>query len=308
MPAETAPAPPDASAVGRDADLYRRMRVIRRFEERLLDLFDEGVLNGTTHACIGQEADAVAVMGRLRDGDHTFSNHRCHGHFLAGGGDPVALLAEIMGKPAGVCGGKGGSQHLCAPGFKSNGIQGGIVPNAAGIAMAQQLRGEQSISVVWLGDGTFGEGVVYETLNLAALWSLPLLLVVEDNAWAQSTPRAANRAGELADRISAFGIPVRALVSTDVRELDDAAAEEIAAVRKSGPRALILETYRLCHHSKNDDNRPAEEVAARWESDPLKIQGGRLDDDARAAIDAAVEAEIERVVAAARALPERSDA
>ena len=138
--------------------LYRRMRFIRRFEESLLDLFDRGLLNGTTHACIGQEADAVAIMEHLGGDDHVFSNHRCHGHFLARTGDALGLMAEIMGKPEGVCGGIGGSQHLCAPGFMSNGVQGGIVPNAAGIALAKQLDGSAGLSVVFIGDGTLGEG------------------------------------------------------------------------------------------------------------------------------------------------------
>jgi acetoin:2,6-dichlorophenolindophenol oxidoreductase subunit alpha len=120
-----------ASGEPRAERLYRRMRFIRRFEESLLELFDRGLLNGTTHACIGQEADVVAE--HLGEQDHVFSNHRCHGHFLARTGDALGLMAEIMGKPEGVCGGIGGSQHLCAPGFMSNGVQGGIVPNAAGI-------------------------------------------------------------------------------------------------------------------------------------------------------------------------------
>src|SRR3954469_7198568 len=179
----------DVRLVGADDEptaerLYRRLRFIRRFEQSLLDLFDRGLLNGTTHACIGQEADAVAVIEHLREGDHVFSNHRCHGHFLAWTGDALGLMTEIMGKPEGICGGIGGSQHLCAPGFKSNGIQGGIVPAAAGIALAKQLDGgADAISVVFIGDGTLGEGAVYETLNMAALWRLPLLIVLEDNEW-----------------------------------------------------------------------------------------------------------------------------
>ena len=192
----------DARLVGvsgepRPERLYRRMRFIRRFEESLLELFERGLLNGTTHACIGQEADAVAIVEHLSDDDHVFSNHRCHGHFLARTGDALGLMAEIMGKPEGVCGGIGGSQHLCAPGFKSNGIQGGIVPNAAGIALAKQLDGGGGLSVVFIGDGTLGEGATYETLNLASLWKLPLVVVLEDNEWAQSTPASANLAGSM---------------------------------------------------------------------------------------------------------------
>lgn len=277
--------------------LYRRMRFIRRFEESLLELFERGLLNGTTHACIGQEADAVAIIEHLGDEDHVFSNHRCHGHFLARTGDALGLMAEIMGKPEGVCGGIGGSQHLCAPGFKSNGIQGGIVPNAAGIALAKQLDGGGGLSVVFIGDGTLGEGATYETLNLASLWKLPLVVVLEDNEWAQSTPASANLAGSMSERFAAFGIPVFEIDSTDVEEIDVVAERALGQARvQQGPVAIVIHTYRLCHHSKNDDNRPAEEVAARWDLDPIKIHGRRLDPAVRGTIDAEVESALHDVV------------
>ncbi|WP_433215801.1 thiamine pyrophosphate-dependent dehydrogenase E1 component subunit alpha [Dactylosporangium sp. CS-047395] len=287
-----------------DHRLYRRMRFIRRFEETLLALFEEGLLNGTTHACIGQEADAVAVMEHLADGDHVFSNHRCHGHYLARTGDALGLIAEIMGKEAGMCHGIGGSQHICAPGFKSNGVQGGIVPAAAGIAMAGQLDGADMVSVVFIGDGTLGEGMVYETMNMAALWRLPLLVVCEDNAWAQSTPVATNLAGSMAARFEAFDVPVREVDSTDVVELSEIAKAEIDAVRSGGgPRVLLIHTYRLCHHSKSDDERPEEEIAAHWLVEPLVVHGRRLSEADRRAIDEEVETALGEVVATARALP-----
>ena len=154
------------------------MRFIRRFEESLLDLFDKGLLNGTTHACIGQEADAVAVVEHLREGDHIFSNHRCHGHFLAQTGDALGLMAEIMGKPEGVCGGIGGSQHLCAPGLQVQRHAGRHRAGRGGHrARARSSTARDGLSVVFIGDGTLGEGAVYETLNIAALWQLPLLVV-----------------------------------------------------------------------------------------------------------------------------------
>ena len=292
----------DARLVGapdepRAERLYRRMRFIRRFEESLLDLFERGLLNGTTHTCIGQEANAVAIVEHLDEDDHVFSNHRCHGHFLARTGDAFGLLAEIMGKPEGVCGGIGGSQHLCAPGFMSNGVQGGIVPNAAGIALAKQLDGSVGVSVVFIGDGTLGEGATYETLNLASLWGLPLVVVLEDNEWAQSTPSSENLAGSIRDRFTAFGLPVFEIDSTDIEELDAFAEHALAQARtRTGPVAIVIHTYRLCHHSKNDDNRPADEVAARWALDPIKIQGRRLDLSARAAIDAEVESALQDVI------------
>jgi acetoin:2,6-dichlorophenolindophenol oxidoreductase subunit alpha len=293
----------DASALmGSESDSldelrYRRMRFIRRFEERLLALFETGLLNGTTHACIGQEADSVAVIEHLGAEDHIFSNHRCHGHYLARTGDARGLLAEIMGRPDGVVSGIGGSQHLAAPGFKSNGVQGGIVPAAAGIALAQQLDGNGAISVVFIGDGTLGEGVVYETLNIAALWQLPLLIVLEDNGWSQSTPSRVNLAGSARARFEAFGVPVEEIDSTDVVAISEAAGRAVGAVRGSGgPCALIIHTYRLCHHSKNDDNRPVEEVQARMELDPLTVHAPRLTPDTLARIDAEVEAALESLV------------
>jgi TPP-dependent pyruvate/acetoin dehydrogenase alpha subunit len=290
--------------VDENARLYRGMLVIRRFEERLLSLFDEGVLTGTTHCCIGQEADCVAVIRHLERGDHVFSNHRCHGHYLAQTGDAVGLLAEIMGKRSGVCGGVGGSQHLWAPDFASNGILGGTVPAAAGIAMAEQLNGNGRLSVVFVGDGALGEGVIYETLNIASLWRLPLLVVVEDNAWSQSTPRHLNLAGDIASRFAAFGIPVTSLDSTDVVEIDAVAQTEVQLTRETpGPRALVIHTYRLCHHSKNDDNRPVEEVQSRHALDPLRVHGPRLDEAVRRRIDDEVTAGIEAVVDLVRDLP-----
>lgn len=298
----------DSRLVGRDAEpkferFYRRMRFIREFEERLLGLFDQGLLNGTTHACIGQEANAVAIMEHLGARDHVFSNHRCHGHFLARTGDGLGLIAEIMGKPEGVCGGIGGSQHLCAPGFKSNGIQGGIVPAAAGIALANQLDCSDGVSVVFIGDGTLGEGLVYETLNLASIWRLPLLIVLEDNQWAQSTPSRLTLAGGIPERFAAFGIPVAEIDSTDVVAIESLAAESVAATRESGaPMALVIHTYRLCHHSKNDDDRPRHEVEARWALDPLAVHGARLEQDAREAIDADVRAGLDELVEGALAL------
>jgi len=290
---------PDES---RDLRFYRRMRFIRDFEETLLALFEEGLLNGTTHACIGQEADCVGVIEHLRSGDHIFSNHRCHGHYLAWSGDARGLLAEIMGRPDGVVGGIGGSQHICAPGFKSNGILGGTVPAATGIALAKKLSGEDGISVVFVGDGAFGEGVVYESLNMASLWELPLFVVVENNAWSQSTPIAVNFAGDMARRFEAFGIPTTRIETTDVLEIDRAAEREVGAVRDARtPRALIIDTYRLCHHSKSDDNRPGDEVAARWPFEPLAVHGTRFGASERNRIDDEVREALTEIVNEARA-------
>lgn len=249
--------------------LYAKALLIRRVEERLLELFGEGKLFGTVHTCIGQEWTGVAVAESLREGDLVFSNHRCHGHFLAVTDDVDGLIAEVMGKQTGVCGGRGGSQHLCSKGFFSNGVQGGIVPVAAGLALAQKLRRTDNLTVVFVGDGTLGEGVLYEALNIAAKWQLPLLIVLEYNGYAQSTPQHQTLAGDVCARAAAFGIPTRHSNTWDPPALLDAAAACVEQVRRDGtPVFLRVDTYRLMAHSKGDDDRDPEEVTRYWAKDP----------------------------------------
>jgi pyruvate dehydrogenase E1 component alpha subunit/2-oxoisovalerate dehydrogenase E1 component len=156
---------------------FFQMSLIRRFEQSLLDLFSKGKIFGTTHTCQGQEANAVGIVNNLdRERDTIWSNHRCHGHFLAYCGDAYRLYAEILGRTTGVCAGRGGSQHLAWGSFFSSGIQGGLVPLAVGTAYAKKSEG--AVSCVFLGDGTMGEGTVYEGLNMASLWGAPVLFVV----------------------------------------------------------------------------------------------------------------------------------
>jgi TPP-dependent pyruvate/acetoin dehydrogenase alpha subunit len=288
-----------------DADLYTALYRIRRFEETLLENFSKGVFFGTTHTYLGQEANAVGVLSGIQPGDVIFSNHRCHGHFLAYGGDPRALFAELMGKATGVCGGRGGSQHLQWKNFYSNGVQGGVAPAAAGMALAEKLKGSPATALAFLGDGTLGEGVVYETLNLAALWGAPLVLVVEANRIAQTTPTELALAGEMAARFQAFGVPVCELDNSDVRAILPAAAQVITAARvQRAPQALILHTCRFGPHSKGDDTRSADEVARlRRERDPLRIQGARLSDAVRGEIETRIDAEIAAAYSQALADP-----
>ena len=145
------------------SNLFKNMVLIRKFEEKILELFSLGKISGTTHTYIGQEANAVGIFSILDGDEIIFSNHRCHGHFLAYGGDPYLLAAELMGKSTGLVGGRGGSQHLQYKDFYSNGIQGGIVPVATGMAFAEKILNTKRMAIVFLGDGTFGEGVVYES-------------------------------------------------------------------------------------------------------------------------------------------------
>lgn len=287
-------------------ELYGLMFGIRTFEQSLLDLFQRGVLAGTTHTCLGQEATAVGVFSALDLGlDCAFSNHRGHGHFLAYCGEPELLYLEVMGKPGGVCGGRGGSQHLQHRNLYSNGIQGGIVPVATGIALAEKLKGSGAVSVVFLGDGTLGEGAVYESFNIASLWQLPTLFVIENNGFAQSTPCALEVAGSIRARPEAFGIPTTEIRSTNVETIRNETSHCVDAMRDgAGPRALVLHNYRLGPHSKGDDNRDPAEIRAAWDQEPLKVLRERLDTTEVQLVEAAVTERIgtarERALAAPR--------
>jgi TPP-dependent pyruvate/acetoin dehydrogenase alpha subunit len=284
----------DRMAILDSSELYRGLYRIRCFEQTVLDNFTRGVFFGTTHTYLGQEADAVGVLSNLQAQDIVFSNHRGHGHFIAYGGDLRRLFAELMGKASGVCAGRGGSQHLQWRNFYSNGVQGGILPVATGMALAEKLKGSQAVVVVFMGDGTLGEGVVYEALNLASLWEAPILFVLENNHIAQTTPVEAGVAGDIAARFSAFDIPVQQLDSSDVLEIQPLAGGLIEKVRvQSQAQALVLHTWRFGPHSKGDDTRPEEELERlRRQRDPLAIHAARLEPGLRRTIETQVEAEV----------------
>ena len=284
---------------------YRAMYRIRRFEETVLEEFKRGVFAGTTHTSLGQEANAVGVISALQPEDIIVTNHRCHGHFLAYGGDTRALFAEMMGRESGVCAGRGGSQHIHWRNLYSNGVQGGIVPIAAGMALAEKQKGSGSIVTVFIGDGTFGEGIIYEAFNMARLWALPLLIVVEHNHIAQTTPTELVQVGQLADRMRAFEIPVNELNSSDVSEIHQAALNAAESVRSDQlPSALLLHTVRFGPHSKGDDTRDEAELRALQNTrDPLKILGQRLSPAALTTIQGEVDLEVSRAFTQALADP-----
>lgn len=275
-------------------EYYRQLYTIRVFEETVLENFPKGVFYGTTHTYLGQEANAVGVISHLQPDDVIFSNHRCHGHFLAYGGDIRALFAELMGKATGVCGGRGGSQHLHWKNFYSNGIQGGIVPIATGMALAEKEKGSGAVVVAFLGDGTLGEGVVYEALNMASLWGVPILYVVENNRIAQTTPVERALAGKISDRFASFGIDVHELDSSDVLEIAALAGVVLDKVRSTyQPVGLVLHTYRFGPHSKGDDLRNPEELALiKALRDPVAIQASRLNPTEREIIEQNVREEV----------------
>jgi TPP-dependent pyruvate/acetoin dehydrogenase alpha subunit len=285
--------------------LYGEMVLIRRLEETLLDLFSAGKLVGTTHTYIGQEADAVGVLAHLDPAlDVVFSNHRCHGHYLAFTGDLAGLLGEVMGKETGVCGGRGGSQHLCNGNFYSNGVLGSTVPVAAGIALAERERGSGAVTAAFTGDGTLGQGVLYESLNLASIWKLPLLIVLENNFYAQSTPSHLTVAGDIVARAQAFGIETEELDTTDVLEVHAAAERVVRRIRETGePFFLVLHTYRFSPHSKGDDHRDPAEIAERRTRDPLLVAGRLLEEAERLEIEQACERRLAEALEEAESAP-----
>ena len=271
-----ATAQPGAGALARisDADLDLLL-LIRNFEQALLGLFAAGEVSGTTHSCLGQEYIPVAMRTLLRDDDHIFSNHRGHGHYLARFDDPAGLLAEIMGRQGGVCNGVGGSQHIHRDRYLSTGVQGESLPVAAGVALHLKRAAGDALAAVFIGDGTFGEGAVYETLNMAQLWRLPLLVIVENNHIAQSTPSAASMAGTIESRTRAFGIDFRAVTSNDIGEIRGQLTPVVRAVReRPGPAVVEFDTVRLGPHSKGDDSRDAATLARARAQDWYRCYAG----------------------------------
>lgn len=261
-----------------EMELYRTMFRIRRFEETVLEEFSRGVFAGTTHTSIGQEANAAGVISVLQPDDVIVTNHRCHGHFIAYGGDMRALFAEMMGKATGLCGGRGGSQHIHWRNLYSNGVQGGIVPIAAGMALAEKEKQSGALVTLFIGDGTFGEGALYEACNMASLWRVPLLIVVEHNHIAQTTPTALVMAGRIPERLQAFDIQVTELNTSDASEIQQVSLKCVTSIRKTSlPQALVLNTVRFGPHSKGDDTRPESMLRElRSTRDPLKIPAARL--------------------------------
>ena len=252
--------------------LIKQALTIRTVEEKFLSLFSEGKLNGTVHTCVGQEFSALAFAGQLKKKDFVFSNHRCHGHYIAFTGDVKGLLAELLGKASGTCGGIGSSQHLCNNNFFSNGIQGGIVPVSAGYALGNKIRKNGAIGLVYIGDGTLGEGALYEAMNIISKWEIPLLIVCENNFYAQSTPQNINLAGDIRARAEAFGIKTFKGHTSAPEQLMDDARTAIDYVRsETKPAFFLVETFRLNPHSKGDDDRPAEEIQSYREKDYLSI-------------------------------------
>lgn len=249
--------------------MYERMLLIRRVEERLVADFAAGKLPGAVHSYIGEEAVAVGVCAHLRDDDWITSTHRGHGHFLAKGGDPKAMMAEIWGKKNGICKGMGGSMHVADMSkaiLGANGIVGGGFAIATGAAFSSKLAGDGRVSVAFFGDGAANQGVFMETLNVSTLWKLPLVYVCEYNHFCEFTPTEQVTSGRIADRARAFGVPSAVVDGNDVIEVWKAAGDAIERARKGeGPQFVEATTYRIRGH---------------LEAEELFLQGGTYRDTA----------------------------
>lgn len=257
-------------------EAYQAMVFIRAFEERLNALFVRGLVAGTTHLCIGQEACAVGVGHALSNDDCVFSNHRGHGHLLGRGGDPMGLMAEICGQPQGYSGGRGGSQHVAVNevGFLgTHGITAGTIPLATGVALHKKRKAEPSLACVFFGDGASGEGIFHESLNLAALWKLPVLYVCENNEYAMSSAhRHFSPVEDVAERAAAYNMRSLVVDGNDIDAVFDATSRLRAEmVEAPHPVLLELKTYRISGHSRGDQcvYRSREEEAEALAEDPL---------------------------------------
>lgn len=247
--------------------LHETAVLIREFEKKVLELFSLGKIQGTTHTCIGQELPEVEIISALTKDDIVISNHRSHGHYIAKTGDIKGLMAELMGLESGINKGVGGSQHLCNHEFNfySNGVQGNMIPVAAGMAWVEKIKNTGNVIVCFIGDGTLGQGVFYETLNIARIEALPLLIVVEDNGIAQSTKRKGTVYGKLPRACSSAKY-----YPTHIKS-------HVEFIRRTNtPLVLYVFTRRIAAHSKGDDNRSQDELiwlkANDWYNDIPKWQ------------------------------------
>ena len=279
-------------------DLYRTVRLIRRFEERAIEFVRSGEIVGGIHPYVGQEAIAVGVCAALTDADVITSTHRGHGHVLARGVDPARLFAELMGRESGLNKGRGGSMH--AADFSlgilgANAIVGAAGSIATGAAWALRQRGRDSVAVTFFGDGAMNEGMLLEAFNLAALWQVPVIFVCENNGYATTMPVESAVAGSITGRARAFGIPAFTIDGQDPETVLKAAlAAGARAKAGKGPTFLECITYRFDAHHTFEHRarltyRSPEELAAGRSRDPVEIQGARLTAGERAVVDAEVE-------------------
>jgi TPP-dependent pyruvate/acetoin dehydrogenase alpha subunit len=285
--------------------LYQQMLRIRVFEERVLDLYARTLIPGISHVSIGQEAVAAGVCAALRADDYLTSTHRGHGHCLAKGAKPERMFAELFGKEAGYCRGKGGSMHIADPetgNLGANAIVGGSLAIAAGAGLSAKLRGTGQVVACFFGDGAANQGLLLESMNMASIWQLPVLYICENNQYGEYTPMQAVTAGQLHRRGEALDITSLLVDGMDAVAVYGAASHAVARARAGeGPSFLVCQTYRYLGHGTSDRNRPyrsRNEEQSWQERDPVHRLGERLlasgqaSADELASIAAATEQEI----------------
>jgi len=256
-------------------DMYRKMLLTRAFEEKVAYFFSRGMVHGTTHLYVGEEATAVGAVANLSDDDWITSTHRGHGHTIAKGLDVKPMMAELLGKANGYCKGKGGSMHISditLGHLGANGIVGGGIPIATGAGLTVKQRGEDKVVICFFGDGAINEGTFHESLNLASVWKLPVIYLCENNQYGMSmSTRRATNIDDLSVRASAYGIPGKTVDGNDIFAVYNAVKEAKEYVRENGPYLIVAETYRYLGHSKSDANRyrTKEEINEWKRKDPI---------------------------------------
>jgi pyruvate dehydrogenase E1 component alpha subunit len=297
-------------ALDRLLDMYRRMTAIRLFEERVNDLYTRALMPGLAHLYIGEEAVAVGVCTALERTDYITSTHRGHGHCLAKGATPDLMFAELLGKAAGYCKGKGGSMHIADPStgnLGANAIVGGGAGIATGAAFAAKYLKQPHVSVCFFGEGALGQGVLYEEMNLAQLWKLPVIFVCENNLYNEYTHNSETLAGDILTRAKGFGIDGKHIDGQDVRTVYATTKEMVDRVRSgAGPAFLVCDTYRFHGHHVGDIAREyyrskQEEQTWKTQRDPITLMANWLTKENiadRAQLDA-IQKEVEAEVAAA---------
>ncbi|GAB2734638.1 thiamine pyrophosphate-dependent dehydrogenase E1 component subunit alpha [Sinomonas soli] len=292
-------------------EMQRRMLRIRRFDERASRMVKRGQIPGTVHTSIGQEAQVVGACMALGDGDYMSGNHRSHGHPIGKGSPLGPLMAELVGKATGVCQGKGGSLHLAdfaVGSLGESGIVGSSIPIATGAALSSKVLGNGKVSLAFFGDGAANQGCLYEAMNLAGVWKLPVVFLCENNQYALSTPAHTVTSGVIAERAAGFGMPgVRVEDGQDVLAVHEAVAEAVERARRGeGPSLVEVVTYRFNEHSEGlrlgTDYRDASEKAAWVERDPIVLFRQHLEREGVAsaeeldALEAEVVAEVDEAV------------
>jgi len=298
---------------------YHDMLLIRRFEEKAGQLYGMGFIGGFCHLYIGQEAVVVGMQMALKPGDQVITSYRDHGHMLATGMDPKGVMAELTGRRGGYSKGKGGSMHMFSREkqfFGGHGIVGAQVPLGAGLAFANKYRGNDHVALTYFGEGAANQGQVYETFNMAALWKLPVIFIIENNRYAMGTvvTRSAAKSEEMFNRGSVYGIPGEQVDGMDVRAVKAAGEKAVAHCRAgNGPYILEMMTYRYRGHSMSDPAkyRAKEEVQKmREESDPIEqvkkrlIEAGAATEEELKKIDAEIRAIVTEAAEFAQSDPE----